>query len=309
MAPDIQRNPDDSITVSFTFKPGSSMLESELNLQEASNIANAFASGECLKQFDTDGSPIEVGGQTLTSKGLDAKIYQTPYGPSSVARHVYHSSYGGATYCPIELGARVILTATPLLAKQAAFKLGVMDSNAAISDFRQSCRKIARSYLQKIEADVASIIDEKQDYWQYVPVTEELSFGKRVKTISLGVDGTCALFCDDGYREVMVGTIALYDEDGERLHTTYVAETPEYGKETFFTKMDREIEVIRSRCPVGRCCRWSAQSLALVGREYHLAGDRLLAGDGILERGSKGHGARKESARELARRSVSSAQI
>ena len=226
-----------------------------------------------------------------------------------MARHVYHSSYGGATYCPIELGARVILTATPLLAKQAAFKLGVMDSNAAISDFRQSGRKIARSYLQKIEADVASIIDEKQDYWQYVPVTEELSFGKRVKTISLGVDGTCALFCDDGYREVMVGTIALYDEDGERLHTNYVAETPEYGKETFFTKMDREIEVIRSRCPVGRCCRWSAQSLALVGREYHLAGDRLLAGDGILERGSKGHGARKESARELARRSVSSAQI
>ena len=58
MAPDIQRNPDDSITVSFTFKPAGSMLESELNLQAMSNLANALAAGECLKGFDTDGSPI-----------------------------------------------------------------------------------------------------------------------------------------------------------------------------------------------------------------------------------------------------------
>ena len=252
MPPDIRRNPDNTFTVSFTFSPGSSMLESELNLQGASNIANALASGECLKRFDTDGSPIEIGGQNLTSKGLESKKYQTPYGPASVSRHVYQGSHGGATYCPMELDARVVRTATPLLAKQAAFKLGVMNSNAAISDFRQFGRTIARYSLQKIGADVASIIDGKQNYWQYVPATEELGFGKRVKTISLGADGACALFCDDGYREVMVGTIALYDEDGERLHTTYVAEAPEYGKETFFTKMDREIEVIRSRFPRAR---------------------------------------------------------
>ena len=70
MSPDIQLNPNDTITVSFTFTPGSSMLESELNLQAASNIANSLASGECLKRFDTDGSPMVIGGQTLTSKGL-----------------------------------------------------------------------------------------------------------------------------------------------------------------------------------------------------------------------------------------------
>ena len=73
-----------------------------------------------------------------------------------------------------------------------------------------------------------------------------------MKTISLGVDGTCALFCDDGYREVMVGTIALYDDEGERLHTTYVAEAPEYGKKTFFAKMDGEIEMMRTRFPEAR---------------------------------------------------------
>jgi hypothetical protein len=47
------------------------------------------------------------------------------------------------------------------------------------------------------------------------------------------IDGTCLLMCIDGVREAMVGTINLYDTSGERLHTTYVGATPEYGKKTF----------------------------------------------------------------------------
>jgi hypothetical protein len=252
MLPDIRRNPDNSITVSFTFKPGTSMLESEFNLQAASNAANAIASGECLKQFDTDGAPIQVGGRQLTSKGLESKDYQSTYGVVTVERHVYQTSSGGATHCPMEIDARVVRTATPLFAKQTSYKLGVMNSNAAIGDLEQSGRKIARSYLQKVGADVASIIDEKQDSWSYALTAEEIGLNKSVKTISIGADGTCALFCNDGYREVMVGTIALYGQDNERLHTIYVAEAPEYGKASFFAKMDREIGIIKSRFPEAR---------------------------------------------------------
>ncbi len=252
MVTDIRRNSNDTITVSFTFSPGKSMLESELNLQDASNKANAIASGECLKQHDTDGSPLYLGGQTLTSKGPESKDYQTPYGPVSVERHTYQRSSGGVTYCPMEIGARVVRTATPLFAKQASFKLGNMNSNAANADFKEHGRHIARSYLQKIAADVASIITEKQDHWSYAPTAEEIGLGKRIKTIAIGADGTCGLFCNDGYREIMVGTIALYGEDDERLHTIYVAEAPEYGKATFFAKMDREIAIIKARFPEAR---------------------------------------------------------
>lgn len=160
MSPDIQRNPDNTITVSFTFTPGASMLESELNLQTASNDANALASGECLKRFDTDGSPIEMGGRTLTSKRQAEKTYQSPYGPVSVPRHVYQSSWGGATYCPLEVAARSVRTATPLLAKQAAFKLGIMNSNAAIKDLRQFGRTFARSYLHSPRS-----LDQRKPRW------------------------------------------------------------------------------------------------------------------------------------------------
>jgi len=40
----------------------------------------------------------------------------------------------------------------------------------------------------------------------------------------------------------MVGTIALYNKEGERQHTMYIAAAPEYGKETFKTRLTREIE-------------------------------------------------------------------
>ena len=223
-----------------------------MNLQRASNTANALASSECLKQFDTDGSPIEIAGTKLTSKGAEPKAYQTPYGPVSVDRHVYQSSSGGTTYCPMERGARVVRTATPLLAKQAAFKFGAMNSNLAIQDFRQSGLGIARSYLKNLASDVASIIEEKQENWRYAPTAEEIGLGVRVKTIAVGIDGTCSLFCDEGYREVMVGTIALYDGEGERIHTTYVAHSPEYGKETFLAKMDSEISLFKDRFPDAR---------------------------------------------------------
>lgn len=61
-----------------------------------------------------------------------------------------------------------------------------------------------------------------------------------VTTIGIGIDGTCLLMCQDGWREAMVGTISLYDQAGERLHTTYIGATPEYGKNTFFKRMSAE---------------------------------------------------------------------
>ena len=225
------------------------MLESEENLRSALNEAGSLATGKCLEHFDTDGATLTLGGERLTSKGRLPKGYQTPYGEVEVKRHVYQTAQGGETFCPLEVSARVVRTATPLFARQAAFKLGVMNSTAALQDLAESGRFIARSYLQEIATDVASVAVEKQAAWSYAPLAAE---GAKVKTIGIGVDGTCVLFCDEGYRQVMVGTVALYDADGERLHTTYVAQAPERGKAAFFQKMDREISEITARFPQAR---------------------------------------------------------
>jgi hypothetical protein len=250
MATEITRNADGSMTLTVSFTPGASMLESEMNLQSALNELGAEATGECLKRFDTDGSKIKVGGCKFTSKGAQPKFYQTPYGPVSIERHVYQGGRGGATFCPLERDARIMRTATPLFAKQVAFKYANANAATVVADFEQHGRKVSRSYVGEVAADVASVVGEKQWQWSYsVPIAPP---GERIKTIAVGVDGTCSLFVDDGWRQVMVGTIAFFDEAGERCSTIYVASAPEAGRATFFAKMERELDLVRAAHPDAR---------------------------------------------------------
>jgi hypothetical protein len=225
------------------------MLECELNLQAALNEGGNLATGKCLERFDNDGSHLSLGGVKWTSKGQLPKTYQTPYGEVELRRHVYQTARGGETFCPLEVAGRVVRTATPLFAQQTAFKMGVMNSTLAAQDLAQHGRVIARSYLQDLAADVGSIALEKEPHWSYVPLA---AAGAEVKTIGLGMDGTCVLFCEGSYRQVMVGTIALYDGAGARLHTIYAAQAPESGKAAFFAQMERELAQITGRFPEAR---------------------------------------------------------
>ncbi len=47
----------------------------------------------------------------------------------------------------------------------------------------------------------------------------------------------------------MVGTVSLYDGQGERQHTIYIGATPEYGKGTFLERLEREIQRTKARYP------------------------------------------------------------
>jgi ABC-type sulfate transport system substrate-binding protein len=49
----------------------------------------------------------------------------------------------------------------------------------------------------------------------------------------------------DGWRQAMVGSISLYDTEGDRLHTTYIAQEPEHGKEKFLRNFENEISTIK----------------------------------------------------------------
>jgi len=70
-----------------------------------------------------------------------------------------------------------------------------------------------------------------------------------VKTVAIGLDGTCMLLCNDKYREAMTGTISLYNKAGERLHAVYLDAAPEQGKTGFLKCLAREIEHVKMRYP------------------------------------------------------------
>jgi len=40
-----------------------------------------------------------------------------------------------------------------------------------------------------------------------------------VASVSVGLDGTGMLLCEDGCRQAMVGTLARFDAEGQRQHT------------------------------------------------------------------------------------------
>jgi hypothetical protein len=52
-----------------------------------------------------------------------------------------------------------------------------------------------------------------------------------------------------GYREAMTGNLSLYDPDGERLHTIYLGATPEYGKAKFLSRLQDEVNKIKTKYP------------------------------------------------------------
>ena len=229
---------DQEITIQVKVSLKNSMLESEQSILESVNEVGVLATEEALKQFDTDGEPIVVGHVKLTSRCITEKQYQTPYGVAHIERHVYQTSKGGKVYIPLESGARIIQGATPRFAKMLAHKYSNLAAPSVIEDLEANHdRKVAISYLQNVTDYVGSIAQAKEECWEY----ENPKLDQPVSAMGISLDGAYILTVQDGYREGMVGTIALYNHQRERLHTIYVAASPEYGKETFFERFEREI--------------------------------------------------------------------
>ena len=238
MSGQIINRTETGFTVQITVPYNRSMLDFEETLQQQLNAAGVLSTQEGLRQFDTDGSPLMMGSGRWTSKGQEPKTYQTPYGEAVVQRHVYQTGAGGATFCPLERDARILLTSTPRFAKQISNKYGEGPAARVVRDLLGNHgRSVSDCFVQDTAAAVAAVVQLKEEQWHYAtPKLEDA-----ITTISIGVDGTCMFVVDDGKRQAMVGTISLFDKEGVRRHTIYVAAAPQYGKEAFYQRMAREI--------------------------------------------------------------------
>jgi hypothetical protein len=249
MSATIIERQETSVTIQVTIALTRSMLDTEEAIQQALNQAGILATAAALEQFDTDGSPLLFGPTRFTTKGQEPKTYQTPYGEVSVPRHVYQTGEGGTTFCPLERDARIILTSTPRFAMLISHKYGEGPAARVVRDLMSNHgRPVAESFVQDTAAAVAAVVQIKEESWHYATP----ALPDPISTIAVGVDGTCMLVVDDGHRQAMVGSISLYDKQGERQHTIYVAATPQYGKEAFIQRMGREIEHVRLLYPLAR---------------------------------------------------------
>ena len=236
----------DKVKIQVEIDLSGQMLDAEEVIQDAVNSVGKLATQEKLEQYDADGAPITVGSTKLTSRTQDNKIYQTPYGTITVNRHVYQTSKGGKIYCPLESSARIVNTATPRFAKILSNKYARMSAGDVSEDMKDNHgRAVTRSFIQNTSELIGGIAMLKEETWQYEIPKQD----KPVTTISLSLDGANIHIRKDGYREAMAGAISLYDRQGERLHSIYIAAEPEYGKNCFQKKMEHEINRIKELYP------------------------------------------------------------
>ncbi len=250
-----------SLTIEGVFNR--SIVDVEDSIQHVMNEAGLAMTAGALEYLDTDGSNIEIGGTIYRTKGKEPKRYHTPYGDVTVRRHVYQPSGGGATYCPMKHGGRLVRgNTTPLFARQVSDKFARIPPRDVQRDLEENHgRKVTVSLLQRISDAVAAVAQAKEEKWSYhIPELDA-----PVETVAVSLDGTCMLMCESGWREAMAGSLSLYDGDGNRMHTIYVGAAPEYGKAQFFQRLEWEIRLLKERYPQadfvgiadGAECNWT----------------------------------------------------
>ncbi len=222
------------------------MLNLEDSLQRALNEAGQLGTKELLGLFESPNKePIVVNQQKWNYKGKVLKHYETLYGRIPLERSVYQGVRGGSTLAALDLRAGIIGSATPKFAKSIAWKYSQMPAPAVKEDFETNHqRTLSNSYIKHLSDRVGALIEDQQDTHYHLPPLKE-----PVETIAIGLDGTCMLLCEEGWREAMCGTLSLYSADGDSLHTIYTASSPEYGKQSFMSKLDEEIADLKRLYP------------------------------------------------------------
>ena len=177
---------------------------------------------------------------------MERLLFRCCFSGLLLAFYVYQSSKGGRIHCPLEQNARIIRNATPRFAQQIAHKYAVMNAPSVCQDLKANHhRKIAHSYLQDVGDWVGSIAQAKEAVWEYDTPPLEAA----ITTIAVSLDGAFVLMREEGYREAMAGNLSLYDVEGKRQHTLYLGEAPEYGKGTFFKRLEKEIATVKKHYP------------------------------------------------------------
>ena len=168
------------------------------------------------------------------------------YGKVEVSRHVYQSHEGGKIYVPMEARSGIIGKTTPRFAKIISHKYAQLTGGQVVDDLEESHnRKVSLDYVQNVADRVGGIMAGHESEWTYdLPKLKE-----EVASISIGVDGANAMVKHEGWKQVMSGTVALYNSECKLLHTIYVANGPESGKKTFYGLMDTEIAAIKNVYP------------------------------------------------------------
>jgi hypothetical protein len=224
-----------------------SFYAGELQVRDLLKVIGQELTRQLLRSKAVEAPTLELGGETYYRKAASSGHYQTLYGEVVISRHLYQTSAGGATLCPLERNCQLRFgAATPLLAEVVSFKLASATAGEVVQDLAKSHGvTLSDTYLHQLAQQVGQIAMEKHEAWHL----EAAAVPAPVATIATGVDGTTMPVVGEAYKEAMCSTIALYDQAGQRLHTEYLGTMPEAGKATFARRVTTRVAWVKELYP------------------------------------------------------------
>lgn len=179
----------------------------------------------------------------------------TPFGQIEIHRHVYQSSQGGKTYCPLDRQSGIVCKSTPRMAKLLTSDYCQSPAAQVVSSFSEHHHvKVSDDLVRRVSLLVSEHIKEIEDRWTYA-LPEEVDL-KEVKVMSISRDGVMVHLLDGkqehpkrkaGYREAMCGVICLYGKDQNLLHTIYQGVGPQKNKPAFNHVFEQEVQRMTSQ--------------------------------------------------------------
>ena len=239
--------------------PDWEQFEHELH-QHIQALEQELLSAE-LARYDVSAAEIEVEGVTYHPTLTATETYQSAAGPVTVSRHLYRpAGRGSKSICPLELRAGIIAGYfTPRAARQAAFVMAHLTpgESEALFDELEYMRP-SRASLDRLPKTLSKHWEKQRQDWEAALRTQE-TVPLEARVMALSVDGVMAPMKagaaerraqqteagkhasgPTGHQEVGCGTVALYDRDGERLHTVRYGRMPERKKVTLQQQSEAE---------------------------------------------------------------------
>jgi hypothetical protein len=217
--------------------------KAEAGLQKSLQSVTTAAMTELLTRFDTAGEPLRRDGRVYTSKGKSPQTYHCSGGDITVERHVYQSSAGGVTYCPLEERARILENTTPHFAAIVSGGYAQRSGRGVVTDLlRMLQREVGLEYVQKLAHSAGKAAHAQERARMYALECDP----GQVHTVIVCADAACVPIVGEDYKQATAGCFCLLDEKAERLETIYLAHSPEDAQLSFWERMEREAARLRS---------------------------------------------------------------
>ena len=126
-----------------------SFYQSEKRVQQIVNNIGKELTREILQSRDIDDQTIERDGRTWYRKEASAGHYQTLYGEVIVSRHLYQTSAGGATRCPMEEACGLSIKVSALPPVEVTKDLAKHGLQLSTSFIRGIARQVGRLAVEK----------------------------------------------------------------------------------------------------------------------------------------------------------------